>query len=185
MRKLLASFLFCFLVLPRMSLASEVFLEAGLHFGGDTIRGFALTSGSEEIKAGELLSASVGMIGDVDDEMEFRASIGLKLDAITAINGEADFTRFPLELMLFTRNESVNFGLGLSYHLDPEYTEEGSFFGGNFTMQFDDAVGVVAEMDIKFSTGGYVGLKATFIDYEAGPIEFDGNSLGVVIGIRF
>jgi len=53
---------------------------------------------------------------------------------------------------------------------------------------FDDAVGFVVEVDFKLGEKGYMGLKGTSIDYDAqAPFAgtIDGNSVGVVIGVRF
>jgi hypothetical protein len=173
--------------------AASVFLEGGLHFGGDTIATLVFVDGSTEtINAGELLSGSIGLIGDINEDMELRSSIGIKMDLIFASNGDADFTRFPLEFMLFTKGESVSIGLGLSYHLDPTFTASGSFIGGTASINFDDALGLVAEADYMLGSENqaYLGIKATFIDYETtdfgfGTATISGNSLGVVIGVRF
>ena len=181
------------LLLSRSALAASLFLEGGLHFGGDTIATLVFVGGeTETIKAGELLSASIGLIGDVSDDLEARASIGIKMDIVFAQNGDADFTRLPLEFMLFNKGESVSFGLGLSYHLGPKFSASGTFAGGNTYINFEDALGVVAEVDYMLGEErkGYLGIKATFIDYETENIGFgtatiSGNSVGVVIGVRF
>lgn len=171
--------------------AASLFFEGGLHFGGDEIATVVFVGGgSETLKAGELLSGSIGLIGDVSDSLEARGSIGLKFDFVFADNADVTFTRFPLELMLFTKGEPISFGLGLSYHLDPTFSVSGSFVNGD--INFDDAMGVVAEIDYKIGTNNkaYLGIKATFIDYDVTNIGFgtaslSGNSVGIVIGVRF
>jgi hypothetical protein len=183
--------IFFLLFASRPIWAATVFMEGGLHFGGDTLATVVFFDGdTQTVKAGRLFSASIGMVGDVGDDMEMRVSIGLKADGIFAANGEVDFTRFPLEFMLFTKAEVVSFGLGLSYHLDPSLSVTGPVVSGGSSTDFDDALGVVAEVDYKLGTDkkAYVGIKATFIDYEpsnAGAVSISGNSLGIVIGFRF
>jgi hypothetical protein len=182
------------LLLSRQTLAASVFIEGGLHFGGDTVGGTIVLDNGEtvNIKAGELLTGSVGLIGDISENLEARGSIGIKLDGVFAENGDVAFIRIPLELMLFTKGESVSFGVGFSYHLGSNYSASGTFTGGDLDVDFDDALGAVAEVDFKFGSENqaYIGVKATSIDYETsntslGTTTFNGNSVGVVIGIRF
>ncbi|MDH5472682.1 MAG: hypothetical protein OEY87_10955 [Gammaproteobacteria bacterium] len=169
---------------------NRFFAEAGIHFGGDNLVTVAfIGGGSESINAGELLSGSVGMISDISESLKLRASIGIKFDAISAVNGDISFTRFPLEGMLFTNNaEGFNFGAGITYHLAPELDASGPVLSGN--VPFDDALGFVAEVDYLLSEKAYLGFKLTSIDYEIenafpGTPAVDGNSFGIVIGVSF
>lgn len=168
--------------------ASNLFMEGGLHFGGDELASVQFVGGpTESIDAGGLISGSIGLISDINDTVELRTSIGIKFDLITAENLDMNFTRFPLTAMLFSIGEKVSFGLGATYHLNPTLDISGSL--GSTDAEFDDAFGLVAEIDFKLGERGYIGLKATFIDYELntafGSSEVSGNSTGIVIGSRF
>lgn len=168
--------------------ASNIFIEGGIHFGGDDVGGIDFVGGgSETIEAGGLLSGSVGVITDIQDNMELRLSLGFKYDFVTAENAEITFMRMPLTAMLFSKGEKISFGAGATYHLDPEAELTGSLGGG--TVQYDDAFGLVAEIDHTLGERGYVGMKFTLIDYDVSNCAFcsskNGNSIGFVIGARF
>ena len=185
-----------FLLLGSFSVsAANIFVEGGLHVGGDTLVTVTYFDDStEKVRAGQLFSASVGFFGEAGEGLEWRASLGVKIDGIFAANGDVDFTRFPLELMLFDKGESFDMGLGLTYHLDPTLTVSADpsviVSGTVGETNYDDAFGFLAELDYKIGSkkNGYVGLKLTVIDYDlsgAGSVSESGNSLGVVLGIRF
>jgi hypothetical protein len=168
--------------------ASNLFIQGGLHFGGDTLATANFVGGgSDSIEAGGLISGSVGLITSVGESMELRSSIGIKMDGIFAENGELVFTRLPLELMAFSTGEAVRFGAGLSYHLAPELEIDQPSMS-SATVEFDDAAGFVIQLEYQLSERGHIGLKATLIDYEisgSGGAEVDGDSLGIILGARF
>jgi len=167
--------------------AARLFIQGGLHFGGDTLATASFVSGgSDSIKAGELISGSIGLITDMGETMELRSSIGIKMDGIFAENGELAFTRLPLEVMAFSTGDTLRFGAGLSYHLSPELKiDEPSL--PSATIDFDDALGFVAQLEYRLGERGHIGLKATFIDYEVSGSggEVNGDSLGIIVGARF
>lgn len=168
--------------------ASKLFIQGGLHFGGDTLATANFVGGgSDSIKAGQLISGSVGLVTSIGESMEVRSSIGIKMDGIFAENGELAFTRLPLEVMAFSTGETLRFGAGLSYHLSPELKiDEPSL--PSTTIDFDDALGFTAQLEHRLGERGHIGLKATFIDYEVSGLgggKIDGNSIGIIIGARF
>lgn len=182
------------LLISSSAQSASVFLEGGLHFGGDVVATVLFVDGSTEtLKAGELLSGSIGLIADINDDLELRSSLGIKMDLLLAENGDASFTRFPLEAMLFTKGESVSFGLGVSYHIGPNFNASGLSGGSDINVNYDDALGVVAEADYMLGSQkqAYLGIKATFIEYDRTTSGFgvasaiNGDSIGVVIGVRF
>ena len=107
------------------------------------------------------------------------------LAAITADNGSIDFTRYPLTAMLFIKAEKLNFGVGVTQHTGIELTGDGvtSFT----TVDFDDATGLVLQLDYLLGKRAYMSLQLTSIDYQPvnSSIEVSGNSLGLLIGYRF
>ena len=168
--------------------ANKLFIQGGLHFGGDTLATANFVGGgSDSIEAGGLISGSIGLITAMGESMELRSSIGIKMDGIFAENGELAFIRLPLEVMAFSTGETVRFGAGLSYHLGPELEIDEPGLA-SATVDFDDAMGFVAQLEYRLGERGHIGLKATVIDYEVsgtGGGEVDGNSLGIIIGARF
>lgn len=170
------------------SSANGLFGEIGLHLGGDKLATATFVGGdTESIRAGELLSISGGVVTDVNEQVEARISVGYKIDFISAENGDLDFTRIPLELLFFKKNEKWSVGGGITYHLGPELSGSG-FAAGN--VEFDDALGFVLEADHMLRTGAYIGIKLTLIEYEVNdPFfvseTFDANSVGIVLGLKF
>ena len=184
--------------------AADVFGETGLHLGGDD----AAISVNDSVMAGGFFSVSAGVVSQFEDILQLRTSIGYKVDISESIlpfidifessSDDLVFERYPLELMLLTNNaKGLNFGIGLSYHLRPEISTSNNLVN---SVEFDDALGFVAEIDFKLGERGYLGIKYTSIDYESdnpnlgtlsGLANFtnvdtiNGNSFGVVIGVAF
>lgn len=173
------------LLLPMSSYAVDVFLQGGVHFGGDDIITATFTNGdTEKIKGGELLTVSAGLGMEVHENLEARFMAGIKFDSINAENGDVDFYRYPLEaLLMYKAAEKVYLGGGLSYHLNPNISGDG--IAANANIDFDDALGFVVELDYVLSNGGYLGVKLTSIDYEAFGQSASGNSIGGLLGFRF
>lgn len=165
--------------------AEKLFLQTGLHFGGDKLASVTFYDGTTEtIHAGGLIYFSGGFISEINENFELRAAIGIKFDTITASNGELDFTRYPINAMVFKKGELLNVGIGATYHLSPTYQTKGSITD-NTTYDFDNALGLIAELDYSFTEKFYLGVKATAIDYTLGSAKINGNSLGIVAGVIF
>lgn len=168
--------------------AAQLFIQGGLHFGGDTLATATFVGGgSESVEAGGLISGSAGLITRMGEAMELRTSLGIKMDGVFAENGDVSFFRWPVEMMAFYAGETLRFGAGLSYHLSPELEVDDPSLPPA-TVEFDDALGFVAQLEYRLGERAHIGLKATMIDYEisgsSGP-DTDGNSLGIIIGTRF
>jgi Outer membrane protein beta-barrel domain len=163
-----------------------VFTQAGLHFGGDSLASATFTSGSSEsIHAGGLISGSLGYEADIGDTLLVKLSAGIKLDAITATNGNVDFTRFPLNAMIFKKGEKFHFGIGITQHTGVELSGDG--LASFSTVEFDDATGLILQVDYLLNERAYMSLKLTSIDYQQinSNVDIDGSSLGILIGYRF
>jgi len=179
-------FLFVFLGFTSSYSMAGVFAQGGLHFGGDTLATVQFLSGPDEsIEAGGLLSASLGYELDVSDILLFKASAGFKTDTIIASDIDADFTRFPLTGMVFLKAENFHIGAGVTQHTNVELSVDG--FSGSATAKFDDATGIIFEVDYLLNKHGYLGIKFTSIDYQlpGSSVDVDGSSIGVVLGLRF
>lgn len=102
-----------FLLLSNQASATDVFLQGGLHFGGDTLVTAVFTDGSSEsLKAGGLLSGALGIETDISESVYMKLSAGLKFDTILAENTDVFFERYPLEALFFYRNENIHIGAG-------------------------------------------------------------------------
>jgi len=191
MKALLKNLVWGLILLSVTSIArADVLLEAGLHFGGDELASATFTSGSTaSIDAGGFISLSIGNAFDISDNLEGRITLGWKFDTIDATNGSVDWQRFPLNALLLYKHNDWRFGGGLTYHINPELTSSGA--ASEPDVKFDDALGFMGEIDYFFSPTAYVGAQFTVIEYDTIPntqvndVSVDGNSAGVVVGVRF
>ncbi len=177
--------LFGLLLFPVSSYAVDVFLQGGVHVGGDEMVTATFTNGdTEKIKGGELISLLAGVGTGVAEDLEARLMLGVKFDTIDAENGSVDFFRYPLEaLLMYKAAEKVYLGGGLAYHLNPNISGDGIATGAN--VDFDNALGLALQLDYILSNGGYLAVKLTSIDYEAFGQSVSGNSIGALLGFRF
>ena len=169
----------------------DVYFQAGFDFGGDEmVEVFFEDGDSEDIKAGELLYISGGLIIQtaprLNENLETQLTIGWKFDSVDGENGELSFDRFPLEVLQFVRSGQLRFGGGLTYHLNPKL--EGDGFFSDVDVEFDDALGGVVQVDFAATENVLFGGRFTFIDYELEAFDaesIDGNSVGFFVGGRF
>ncbi len=172
---------------PVASLAADVrpVVRIGFDFGGDKLAGATFTNGSTDtIKAGELiyLGAGLSVITDSKD-IEVEATLSYKNDSINASNGKIDWTRFPLDALVFYRMPKFRMGGGLTYHLSPKLS--GSGVASNINGNFDDSLGFLLEGDYLVTQKVNVGLRYTNIKYKIGGASIDGSSIGITAGYRF
>jgi len=177
-------------MLSQRTLAADIFVEGGIHLGGDTIVEVAFTNGdTEKLKAGELLSLALGVQSDISETLQGRVSIGYKFDSISADNGDLDFTRMPLEVLVMNKGGYWMLGGGIGYHLSPKLKADAISIGLSGTADFDDALGFVLAADYnskgEFAGDWYLGGRITIIDYENQFGSISGNSVGVVLGYMF
>ena len=178
-------FLVAISFIPSQSIAG-VFAQGGLHFGGDTLATVSFFGGEDQsIDAGGLISGSIGYEVDISDMLLIKASAGIKFDSIPASNIDVDFTRTTMNGMVFFKGEKFHFGVGVEQHSNIELSIDG--FAGSATAEFEDATGLVMQLDYLLNERGYIGFKLTSIDYQQpnSSVEIDGSSFGILIGFRF
>lgn len=160
-------------------------LKTGFDFGGDTLVTAIFTSGSSEsIKANEGFYFGGGASILFSREIEAEVSLSYKFASITASNGEIEFTRLPLDALVFYRFPDFRVGGGLTYHLNPKLSGSGVASGAN--VGFDDAAGLVLQADYVFAKQFAVGGRYTMLDYKArGGGTAKSNGLGVTFGVSF
>ncbi len=81
-----------------------------------------------------------------------------------------------------------NYGGGLTYHINPEFTSGGIFVGND--IGFDNALGLKLAFDYRFNNNIFLGLEYSIIDYKVNTNNtvkdtVDGNSVGLVLGYVF
>jgi len=170
---------------PMASHAVDVrpMVKAGFDFGGDKLITVIFTDGStKSINANEGLyfGGGVSILSDSKD-IETEVSLSYKFTGINASNGSIDWTRFPLEVLVFYRLPQFRLGGGLTYHLSPKLSGSGVASGN---LKFDDSAGFVLQADYLLQKIT-VGLRYTSLEYKLGGASVKSNGAGITFGISF
>jgi hypothetical protein len=177
------------LTAPVASHAMDVrpFFQAGADFGGDTLVNVTFTDGSTaSVKANEGFYFGGGASIVTDSKLvEIELSLAYKFSMINASNGDIDWTRWPLEALVFYRLDKVRLGGGLTYHLNPEV--DGSGVATPLNIKFDDALGFVLQADYRLSDKMAIGMRYTNLKYEVdgSSASAKSNGLGFTFSHRF
>lgn len=175
--------------LAGMAQAADVrpIVKAGIDTGGDTmVTANFIGGGSETVKANEGVFVGGGMswVNDTKD-IEVEVAITYKVAVINADNGDIDWTRLPIDALVFYRTTNFRFGGGLTYHINPKL--EGSGVSNNINVNFDDALGVILQADWRITQKINLGLRYTAVEYKAdgfsGSAKTDG--VGLAFSMRF
>lgn len=177
---------------PLPAPAAGMVLTGEIAFGGDDM--VVVTNGSD-LQAGQLLNLGVGYDFDLNAErtLRLRTGINYKFDSVDASNGEADFDRWPLDLLLISRQGSFSLGAGVTYHLSPSY--EANVNGTTTNIDFDDSLGFLLQAGYVMAERMEIGARVTLIEYEtARPVvsvngtltnKVDGDSFGFYVTVGF
>lgn len=178
------------LSLAGMAQAADVrpMIKAGIDTGGDTMVNATFLGGdTKKVKANEGLFFGGGMSWVNDSqEVEVEVAITYKIAFIDGSNGDIDWTRVPIDALVFYRTQHFRFGGGLTYHINPKL--EGSGVVGGLSVDFKDALGVILQADWRITQKINLGLRYTNLEYKAednftGSAKSDG--VGVVFSMRF
>lgn len=170
--------------------AAEVrpLLKMGYDVGGDTLVTALFVGGdTDTIKANEgfYFGAGVSILNEPRD-IEVELTFSYKTGFIFADNGDVEWTRLPVEALVFYRFPQVRLGGGLTLHLNPKLRTSG--LPSDVNVGFDDALGLVLQADYRFTDKMTLGLRYTSIKYEAkAPFagSFSGDGIGVTFGLAF
>lgn len=112
-------------------------------------------------------------------------TLNWKYTSISADNGDIEFTRFPLDALLFYNFPKARIGAGVTYHLNPEL--DGSGVASPLNVEFDNALGFLAQIDWRIAEKVAVGARYTVLDYDAtnGGGTVESNGLGLIFTAMF
>lgn len=120
------------------------------------------------------------------ERFETQITVGWKFKKIDATNGDVSWDRYPIEFLQYYRHGKFRIGCGGTIHLNPTFDASIDLPGfQNGKLTFDNALGFIGEADYHFTEKLVCGIKATIIKYTYEGESCDGNSFGVVLGIRF
>jgi hypothetical protein len=182
----LASIAWVAAAVPAVSHSAEVrpALVAGYDTGGDKIVNVTFTNGqTDSIRANEGLyvGAGVSVLND-EKNIEFLGTVNYKFASIHASNGDIDWTRVPLDALLFYRMEKFRVGAGLTYVMSPKLS--GSGVAGGVNTKVDDALGFLVQADYLLGKVA-IGVRGTFVSYKSGGQTAKGDGVGITFGFTF
>ena len=174
--------------------AADPHFYAGLGFdiGGDkVVEVDYVGGGSDAVYAGTGFHFALGMDLDFDANYMLRGTVGYKESSVTAKNGDASFSRTPLELIGYRFFGLHGVGVGLTHQRNVQ--AECDFSGGicPFSkVDLDDSTGLLFEYLYRVrredsNKGFSVGVRIGGIEYkESGaPDDISGGFIGANIGI--
>jgi hypothetical protein len=144
----------------------------GFDTGGDKLLTVTFTDGTtDSIRAnqGLYLGGGISVLNDTKD-IEFQTTLAIKYDGVSASNGDATFTRIPLDALVFYRWERVRVGAGLTYVMSPKVKTSG-IPPVDLNVTLDNAVGGLLQVDYLLGRVA-IGLRYTALDY-----KFQGNTI--------
>jgi hypothetical protein len=170
-----------------------VLFRMNLDFGGDDVMKIMTSSGADTITAGGLVAFSGGVFFHPEAAWTLEATLGYKIQRLVYMIGSAEFTRFPMDVIVSLRNGDFRGGIGTTAHLAPTVSCNVPD-ACDRNVSLDVAYGLILQAAYGFhgrgSWGIDLGLRATLITYSGanvktlsgGPDELDGSCAGVFIG---
>ena len=164
-----------------------VYLEFSIEGGGDTLayaEGDSDYFGSyeQDLNAGGGGKIALGFhnIFGENNGRSLLLSLGYMSDSIDASNGDAKIDTITFDAIYGFHFNSHRLGVGAAYHIGPEYKEDVDGFP-SFTVEFDDAIGLIIQYTYAYSPALQFGLRVTEMDYEVGSVTFDAGSVGFLV----
>ncbi len=159
-----------------------------------------------DIRAGSYLTLKLGMVyspsndspksQDIDfQKWEIQTTLGWEVNNIDnrrvgsnynideGSTSHARFSSYPIDIIGFRKFHILRIGAGVSYHLNPKL--EGNKLPVGLDGNFDNALGIIFEIDCLIRNLFLVGLTYEIVEYQSSSDTFSGNSLGAFAGIRF
>jgi hypothetical protein len=165
-----------------------VLFRLGLDHGGEELVELSYSDGrSSSIRAGQLVTFSGGILYQPAAPWSLEATIGYKVDRESASNGSVQFARIPVDVVLSYASQGHRVGAGLTAHVSPSLSCEGTVCGGAaVSVPLDTSFGMIAQYAHGFRRGdrGFeIGVRYTRISYAGDGIPaFDGSSIGAFFG---
>src|SRR5262245_49993163 len=163
-------------------------IKVGIDTGGDVLVTHVFPDGEvETIDANQGFYVGGGVsILNAAKTLELEVSLTYKYNTAYGNYGQIDWTRWPLDALVFYRWSRVRVGGGLTYHLGPELKGGGDAAG--FKVKFDNALGFVLQADYRITDYLTAGVRYTAIEYEtsASPTTTTKSSgIGLTVGFTF
>lgn len=164
--------------------------------GGDDLFKVEFSDGeSETVEAGGLIDLKAGLSYRFNQApVSLQTTLEFHFDKVTAKNGDASFSRFPIELLAFYHINQHRIGFGPTLHtgieLDIDFDASVLSLGtAKGKIDFDDATGFIVEYGYRFKdTPATLAVRAVQIDYKVSSgngNNIDGSHLGLYGYLNF
>ncbi len=150
-------------------------LGGGITFGGDKLITVEYENGAEmDVRAGGMIALNAGVDYRVTNEFSMQGTVGYHVDNTSARNGDARFTRMPLEVLAY-------------YHVSPQWRlGAGARYVSNPKLKLS---GVIGSGDVAFDNvvSGLVKIRYVREDYEVKGFggKIDGSHVGILANYYF
>jgi hypothetical protein len=175
---------------PVAANAAEIrpMVKVGIDTGGDALLTHVFPDGeAETIKGNQGFYAGAGVsVTNFYRDLELEISLSFKYTTAYGNNGEIDWTRYPLDALVFYRWTKWRAGGGLTYHVGPKLKGDGDAAG--VSIKFENALGFVLQADYRITDQFTAGVRYTAIDYEtsASPaVTTKSSGIGITLGMTF
>ena len=134
----------------------------------------------ESVRAGQLMQLNVGLEWRVAPALTMQGTIGYHWDGVDARNGDIDFTRYPLELLMhYQFAPQWRAGGGLRYTINPRLN--GSGVARDLDTTFKRSFGPVVE--VEFLPLNWLGVKLRGVVERYKPRDGGSSANGNHIGL--
>lgn len=164
------------------ALDSKFHYQLGYDTGGDTLVTVTFSGGeTQSLRAnrGLYFGGGLSLVNEAQD-IETEIALSYKVDDVTASNGDATWSRWPIDALVFYRWPTIRVGAGATYHLNPKL--DGSGVIGGLNVRFKDSLGYLLQVDYRVTKNINIGLRYTAMDYEVegSNASAGANGIGVV-----
>ena len=176
----------------RFSDKNSMFIEGGFRMGSEKVRiseqncvdiFFQEADCPRGFRIGEGVHLAIGFnyfIGDSNSQ-----ALSLAAGYLKGGDFEEKSSATTLEVLYTQYNDLHRWGIGLSYHIDPEYEEEISS-SKTRKLKFDDALGIVIKYGYLIRSPDWeLGFRLTLMDYKLASEDYNANSLGIFASKSF
>ena len=182
MKKILSYIVLIFPLTVSASISDlNLVYSIGLTAGGETL---AERSDGVELESGGMYYLAMGVVLKISSDFQLQGNIGYHFDDLEASNGSADFSRTFAELIpYYMLSQKIRIGVGMVNTFEPEYSDPGGEVG------FENALGMISEVNWQHSRGSWWGVRYVNMDYTVSNVDgfsvsngaaIDGSYLGLM-----
>lgn len=163
---------------------ASLYLEFAFEEGGEQL---ASSRNGPQVNAGGGLKFAAGLQLPIDEQgsNSLRLVAGYLVDGFDEDIGEVDLETYTFDAVFIVNRGPHAFGIGNSLHFSPEYRERPAGFDSTFTIDFDNASGLLLQYGYQYSGRMELGLRYLDIEYETNGTRIDAGGVGIFLSNGF